>query len=141
VELWQLFAHRHWITIKVSGNVIRLCARCSGTVLGFFSVIFYSFVLPFNNSLPPHFIVLCVLLAMPTAIDWLTQTWRLRESSNRLRLFTGFLEGVGVALVSFINIDKVIKYILLISLSSSVIILGYSVKRFKGNFNQYKPKV
>ena len=141
MELWQLFAHRHWITIKVSGNVIRLCARCSGTVLGFFLVIFYSFILPFNNPLSPHFIVLCVLLAMPTSIDWLTQTWRLRESSNRLRLFTGFLEGVGVGLVSFIDIDKVSKYLLLIGLSSSVVILGYLVRRFKGNFNQYKPKV
>lgn len=141
MELWQLFAHRHWISIKVSGNVIRLCARCSGTVLGFFFIIFYSFILPIKNSLPPHFVGLCVLLALPTALDWLTQTWRLRESSNKLRLLTGFLEGIGVGLLSFINIDKVSKYILLISLSTSVMILGYSVKRVISNFKPYKPKV
>jgi uncharacterized membrane protein len=133
VELWQLFAHRHWITLKFFGNSVRLCARCSGTVLGFFFVTIYSFILPIKNSLPPQFVGLCVLLALPTAIDWLTQTWRLRESSNKLRLFTGFLIGVGVGLLTLIDIGRVSRYILLVGLSSSVVILGYSVKRVIGN--------
>jgi uncharacterized membrane protein len=141
VELWQLFAHRHWITVQVFGNVIRLCARCSGTVLGFFLVIIYSLLYKVKNLLPSPFVAICVLLALPTVIDWLTQTWRLRESSNKMRLFTGFLEGIGVGLLSFINIGKVSKYVLLVGLSSSVIVFGYLIVRFKSNLNQNKPKV
>jgi uncharacterized membrane protein len=33
-------------------------------------------------------------------VDWLTQSWGIRESSNRLRLFTGFLLGIDVFIYS-----------------------------------------
>ncbi|MEM2094826.1 MAG: hypothetical protein QXI32_05970, partial [Candidatus Bathyarchaeia archaeon] len=33
---WQiLLAHRHWLTIGFRSRSVRLCARCTGTVVGY----------------------------------------------------------------------------------------------------------
>ncbi len=35
VELWRLLAHDHWFTLSLLGRELRLCARCSGYLIGF----------------------------------------------------------------------------------------------------------
>ncbi len=42
-----------------------------------------------------------VVLAAPLLIDWGTQKVAIRESNNYLRVFTGFLFGVGFSLIQF----------------------------------------
>lgn len=46
---------------------------------------------------------LCIALIMPMALDWITQSWRIRESNNRLRFATGALMGIAVPLFLTIN--------------------------------------
>ncbi len=40
---------------------------------------------------------LCLVLALPTLIDWVTQRLALRESTNRIRFITALLAGFSLA--------------------------------------------
>jgi len=104
MELWRLLAHNHWITLNLRGFKVRLCARCSGYTIGFTAPLLLEGYLDVLWSLGTRVQVLvCVLLALPCVLDWLTQCWGLRESSNMLRLVTGILMGGGVLLFSQIS--------------------------------------
>jgi len=106
MELWRLVAHSHWITLHVFGRRIRLCARCTGYVVGFLVMMASRALLgmsPLSHLSPGVQMVTCILLLVPLAVDWLTQSWGWRESSNGIRLLTGMFLGVGVAF--FLSID------------------------------------
>jgi uncharacterized membrane protein len=106
MELWQLFAHKHWFTLRALGLELRLCARCSGYLVGFLSFTALGGVagLPAFLALPfQHQLFICAMLTAPTAVDWLTQSLGLRESNNALRFITGASLGAVVSLYSSIT--------------------------------------
>ena len=106
MELWQLFAHKHWFTLRALGLELRLCARCSGYLAGFLSYTVLGSVagLPAFLALPfQHQLLICAILTAPTAVDWLTQSLGLRESNNALRFITGASLGAVVSLYSSIT--------------------------------------
>jgi uncharacterized membrane protein len=106
MELWRLVAHSHWITLRVLGRRIRLCARCTGYVAGFLAMMASRALLgmsPLSHLGPEVQMAACFLLLAPLAVDWLTQSWGWRKSNNGIRLLTGMSLGVGVAL--FLSID------------------------------------
>jgi uncharacterized membrane protein len=104
VELWRLLAHDHWFTLSLLGRELRLCARCSGYLIGF--------VAPTLLSVDPQMLLgssvqwLILLLAAPLALDWVTQSWGLRESTNPARLATGILMGLDIFLFSKLGIQS-----------------------------------
>jgi uncharacterized membrane protein len=104
MEYWKLLAHNHYFTLNIFGHKLRLCARCSGYLLGFITSIIY---LDYLAS-PLGFLDLgiqqlaCVLLALPYALDWITQSWGFRQSSNLVRLVTGILLSVDLFIFSSI---------------------------------------
>ena len=106
MELWRLLAHNHWVTLKLYGIELRLCARCSGYLLGFTAPLLASgLVANLSRSLDVRVQMLaCFLLALPYVVDWLTQSWGTRESSNGVRLATGILMGLGIYLFSRLNL-------------------------------------
>ncbi len=137
-NLWRLLAHKHWITLIVLNNEIRLCARCTGYIIGFstLSALFTISSLDFLSSLDITLqLILCSIFSIPLALDWITQTWELRKSNNKLRFFTGFILSFGVSFLSLSNTSFQIKIILSISLSVGIIILGLIGKRLR-NYNQ-----
>jgi hypothetical protein len=67
---------------------------------------------------------------MPVSLDWLSQTWKLREGKNKYRITTGFSEGFGVALFSLIGIPLILKIAILVIISMSIINLGLYGKLF-----------
>jgi len=75
------------LSLKLFNKRLYLCARCTGTVLGFATASIISYMLS------PY---LVVFLALPAMIDWGTQKLCLRESSNRLRVLTGFSLGIAL---------------------------------------------
>jgi uncharacterized membrane protein len=82
---------------------IYLCSRCTGTVLGItaiFATNTFGLKVPMEFCLP-----LISLLPLMAAIDWFTQSAKLRESKNWLRISSGFLLGnsEGLFLLLFIN--------------------------------------
>ena len=106
MELWRLLAHNHWVTLKLYGIELRLCARCSGYLLGFTAPLLASgLVADLSRSLDVRVqMFACFLLALPYVVDWLTQSWGTRESSNGVRLATGILMGLGIFLFSRLNL-------------------------------------
>ncbi|WP_130777264.1 MULTISPECIES: DUF2085 domain-containing protein [Bacillus cereus group] len=74
---------------------IPLCARCTGMLLGLFTIPLY-----FLITLPT---ILSVSIALttqfPLLIDGFTQKWNWRTSTNWLRVSTGFISGNGMALL------------------------------------------
>jgi len=126
---WErVLAHRHWITLKVFGNELHLCARCSGVVLGFLGIKTIALIplLLLFKDIPLHIGVLFSLLFVsPFIIDWTTQSLGLRHSYNKLRLITGFLEGVGVGLLSLVQATAIVKLVILASFGLSVAFIGF----------------
>lgn len=106
MELWRLLAHNHWVTLNLYGRELRLCARCSGYLLGFTAPLLASDrIMKLSESLDIRIqMIACFLMAFPYVVDWLTQSWGMRQSSNGVRLITGFLMGMDVFLFSRLNI-------------------------------------
>ena len=131
MELWRLVAHRHWLTLRILGMELRLCARCSGYVAGFLTLTvllnLFEFRL-FHSLTVQSQLFICLLLVVPLASDWLTQSWGLRNSNNRLRLLTGAILGVGVALLGSSDATPYVKTWFYVSIAAIIIIAGLSPK-------------
>lgn len=79
-----------------------VCARCTGILLGYFSVsLFYLGII----KIPIIFIAIIII---PLFIDSITQYLGLRESNNTLRLITGFLAGFGFSALVVIVANVII---------------------------------
>lgn len=125
IEWSSLIAHRHYIEVKSGKWSLRVCARCTGVVLGFTSFITLVTLLTITFTLPIELLILSsIALTLPAITDWLTQSWGLRESTNALRLLTGMGEGAGVALLSFLPLPFLDKMVLLLLLMGFVVFLG-----------------
>lgn len=126
---WRiLLSHNHWLTLNVGHHEVHLCARCSGTVLGYFSsqlVQSFMYFTGFGSLNPFWQVTFAFVLALPSGADWLTQTWRLRLSTNRIRFLAGVLIGVGAGLLSFSSLPGLTKLLILASSSLGVIFAGY----------------
>jgi uncharacterized membrane protein len=83
-------------------------------------------ILRFNiQQINPIFIFsLSILLALPLIVDWVTQSWKLRESNNSIRFLTGLLMGISTRIFYFNNIDVELKKALFILIALIVLFLG-----------------
>ncbi len=128
MDLQRLLAHNHWFTLGTGTYRVRLCARCSGTVAGFFL-----FLLAFRNANLESFhgfstlqqFSLSFLMGLPSAVDWLTQTWGFKESTNRRRVAFGFLVGTGAGLLSLSSLPGFLRTLSLAASAFTVIAAGY----------------
>lgn len=133
MEYWRLLAHNHWYSIDLFGHEIRLCARCSGYVLGFISTFLISKLLGLNplKYLDIRFqILVSFLLLIPLATDWVTQSWGYRESNNKIRLITGLLMGLNIYLFYTIDSTKINKGLVLLYIALGLTSLGIIGKRY-----------
>jgi uncharacterized membrane protein len=134
---WRiLLAHRHWFTVRLGAQSVRLCARCSGTVIGYF----LSFLLLRSLDLTGFYALplfqqffLSFSLGIPSSIDWLAQTWGLRESTNSRRLVAGFLIGSGAALLTMSALPSLWKTLTLTGPASAIILAGYLGRRLRSS--------
>lgn len=84
-------------TIYFRNKAFPLCARCTGTLIGVFT-------LPiFHMEILGPSVELIVLFATPAIVDAFTQFRGCRESNNKLRLITGFLLGVSISALIVIS--------------------------------------
>lgn len=78
--------------LRLRGRNIYLCARCTGEFMGILALFIPWFL---GIELPPWlFLPLISILPLPSAADWVTQSCKLRESRNTIRVSTGFLLGI-----------------------------------------------
>lgn len=128
----QLLAHRHWITLHAFGRELRLCARCSGVVLGFLSLkaLLIALVSSLDNFIPFQTgFSISLILALPAIIDWTTQSLGFRESTNNLRVLTGFFEGVAVGLLSQTEAPSSTKLLVISIIALSILFMGILGRR------------
>lgn len=132
MELWRLLAHNHWVTLNLYGYRLRLCARCSGYLLGFITpfLVLGHLADPLGFLDPGVQLLACFLLALPYALDWVTQSWEVRQSSNWVRLTTGFLLGVDIFLFSRLSSLQAGRTIF-VSAALAVALIGYFGKLWR----------
>ena len=93
-------------TFCVKGHYFPVCSRCTGFYLGAFSYFLYVY---FNFiEYTPSIIFIAFLMLIPTFMDGSTQLFGFRESNNLLRLITGLIGGIGLAILI-----KAFKYFIL----------------------------
>ena len=129
MELWRLLAPRHWISLRILGRELRLCARCSGYALGLLALTAYRAVFGlqiFDSLGTPLQFLLCYLTVVPLAYDWLTQSWGWRESNNRLRLLTGTILGAGLHLFSMTEATTILKMQLIVYTAAALLLFGFA---------------
>jgi len=131
IDWSQLLSHSHWIAFNLQGQNIRLCARCLGTVLGF--SINLLILLLIKANAPSYIVLFSCALCAPAIVDWVTQSWGLRNSSNKLRLLTGFMEGTGIALLSILSLPFTLKFMIVLYLVTGVFVFGSIGKWFTNN--------
>jgi len=87
-------------TLKFRGRYFPVCARCTGIYAGIicFLLILKFIHFTFNFKL----LLIASIMIFPTALDGITQLLRLRESTNFIRLVTGFLGGMGYAMIAIL---------------------------------------
>ena len=96
-------------TFNIHGIYFPVCARCTGFYLGAFSYFIYAYFFYIDYTI--YLVALGILMMIPTFLDGFTQLWGSRMSNNTLRLLTGLLGGVGLAIVV-----KAIKWVVITSL-------------------------
>jgi len=135
MEYWRLVAHNHWFTLRIFNKEVRLCARCSGYLVGFFALtalrkfLGLTIFQAFNTQLQ---LFLCILFIIPLTYDWLTQSWGWRESNNGLRLLTGAILGAGVSLLSAIEAAPYLKKLMFVYIAILIALVGYVGERLYG---------
>ncbi|MCZ6613070.1 MAG: DUF2085 domain-containing protein [Thaumarchaeota archaeon] len=132
-SLSLILAHNHYLSISLGRNNLRLCARCSGVVLGFTMVILLEGLLAIYSyvTLNAVMVPIVMILAVPASIDWITQCWGNRHSDNRTRLLTGLLLGVGIGLASLLDLPSLTKYMLVGGTGGIVIMAGFVGKSLR----------
>ena len=86
----------------ITGNetVVNVLLVLGAVILGIVSLNFIN--LTFNLSISPEVaLILCVILPIIGIIDWGTQKLQYRKSTTFSRLFTGFLIGFAMNLISY----------------------------------------
>jgi len=84
-------------TFKIKNHYFPVCSRCTGFYIGAFSYfifVYYNFV-EYTGVL----IFIAFLMIIPTFIDGTTQLLGFRDSNNIIRLFTGLIGGIGLAIL------------------------------------------
>ena len=96
-------------TFNIRGHYFPVCSRCTGFYIGAFT--YFTYVYFFYVQYTIVLIIFAFLMIMPTLLDGLTQLFGFRDSNNILRLFTGLIGGVGLAILV-----KALKYLILMYL-------------------------
>ena len=121
-------ASDHAFAFKFGRTYIYFCSRCSGMIIGLiFSIFFIHVVEKIIHSVfdPSIALLLIIILPIPGLIDWGTQRLLLRTSSTSSRIFTGFIIGVAMNLVSFTEDYKVVAFIIISIYFGILLILFY----------------
>lgn len=95
-------------TFNIRGIYFPVCARCTGFYIGAFIYFIYAYF--FYVEYTVYLITLAILMIVPAFLDGFTQLLGTRISNNKLRLLTGLLGGLGLAILV-----KAIKWVILIS--------------------------
>ena len=84
-------------TFNIRGHYFPVCSRCTGFYIAAFS--YFIFVYFFYVQYTAIMIIIAIIMIIPTFLDGFTQLLGSRESNNMLRILTGLIGGVGLAIL------------------------------------------
>ena len=93
-------------TFNIRGHYFPVCSRCTGFYIAAF--LYFIFVYFFYVQYTAIMIIIAIIMIIPTFLDGFTQLIGSRESNNMLRLLTGLIGGIGLAIII-----KTIKWMIL----------------------------
>lgn len=132
----RFFEHKqtHAFHVHFEGKLYYVCARCSGLylgiILGFALSLLIRFTIPEIMNLGDLVTdLLCLAIAMPTLIDWITQRLALRESTNRIRFTTALLAGFSLAWYLIAPVTLLHKLIFLFIILAFISIFSFIDRR------------
>lgn len=99
-----IYESDHTFHLKFGRTYFYFCSRCSGVLVGaLISAFFMDFLeKAFGFIIMPELaVILCIVLPIPSVIDWGTQSFGFRSSNTPLRLFTGFFLGMGLNYLAY----------------------------------------
>lgn len=90
--------------LTMFGAPMPICARCTAIYAGLLVAALAFFVVPLVEERMMR--MLMYAAAMPIAADGLTQALRLRESTNNLRMATGFIAAFAFGLWALTSVER-----------------------------------
>jgi len=84
-------------SFHLKGHQFPVCARCTGIYISLFLYFIYSYYFYLNHGL--GLVIFGIILLLPMYVDGMTQYYWDRESNNNLRLITGLIGGLGLAII------------------------------------------
>lgn len=99
MKLFKLICHcRPDRSFFINNHQFPVCARCTGIYISaLLYVLLYLFFISFRFLVySNNYIIIPILCIIPCFIDGITQYTGLRESTNFIRVFTGFLAGFNI---------------------------------------------
>ncbi len=87
----------------IKGFCFPLCCRCTSIILSM--LIFYFLLVKININIDNFFILYLIfsfILMIPTIIDYMYQYFTRKESTNKRRVFTGMIAGIGISIILYI---------------------------------------
>lgn len=81
--------------LSIWGYDFPLCARCTAIYFGLVSGLAIELII---GLFPREFLIVYLIMILPTGVDGLTQLMFNRESTNFIRCITGYPAGVGLML-------------------------------------------
>jgi uncharacterized membrane protein len=93
---WFLCHSRSERCLSIQGYEFPLCARCTAIYLGLITGLIIEV---YYGLLPPIYVVVYVIMIVPTTVDGATQMIFQRESTNVIRMISGYPAGIGLILL------------------------------------------
>jgi uncharacterized membrane protein len=84
-------------TFKIRGHYFPVCSRCTGFYIGAFSYFILAYFVYVEYTV--YLISIAIIMLIPAFLDGFTQLIGLRLSNNGLRLLTGLIGGLGLAII------------------------------------------
>lgn len=113
----------HCLRVSIMGRSVYLCGRCSGIYGGLGSGLLILFI--FRLQLNPEWFwfFISVALGFTTVIDWMSQRLTPRKTTNLVRVSTGFMSGLALAIIFYLG-NLAYMLVALAVMSSSIGVVG-----------------
>jgi uncharacterized membrane protein len=113
----------HCLRLSIMGRSLYFCGRCSGIYGGLGIGLLFLFVFHFQLNPDWFWFFTAVVLGFTTVIDWMSQRLTPRKTTNFVRASTGFLSGLGLAIIFYLG-NLAYMLVALAVMSASIGIVG-----------------
>ena len=113
----------HCLRLSIMGRSLYFCGRCSGIYGGLGIGLLFLFIFQFQLTPDWFWFFTAVALGFTTVIDWMSQRLTPRKTTNFVRASTGFLSGLGLAIIFYLG-NLAYMLVALAVMSASIGIVG-----------------